>query len=312
MKPSALALSSNTLLTALSRVLSLVVSCSVSSVVSATAFAAPTPIFTDSGTSSLTIHPAVEGLGETYIKTETRYLEMGYPTDNVLKAVVTTKRYSGAEGSQGKVALEMRTNDKGRLDKVLWTTSLEGEKVEVLNEDFVAVTTYGCCGASNTIRLLNAKTGNKIEAALEAVYELEVPNTHHGKRYLALAVDSKAPAQAKGKSYVGTFSYFSADRILSRMRVYADLPRGWATNFSDFKVVGLASGSKLQVFRDTKVTLWDTDGVANAAAAFRGVALDSKLYYSTQEESVRIVINQDTIDAQASKGTAGIHLELVK
>ena len=281
----------------------------VATIVSASTALATTPSFTDSGTSSFTILPGAEGRGETIVKTETRYLEMEYPTDNILKAVITTSRYSGAEGGTGKVALTMLTDGASRLSNVLWTTSLEGSAVEVMNRELISVTTYGCCGASDTSRLINVTNGKKVEAAYGSVYEFEVPNTQLSKRYLSLAIDSKAPPTANGKTYIGTFSYFDASRIIARMRVYADLPSGWGTDFYEFKVTG---GARLEVRRDTKVTLWDTDGVKNPTAAYTGFALESTLSYDKQTESVRIVINQDTIDAAASKGTNGLYLELVK
>ncbi len=279
---------------------------------SAPAFAAPTPSFTDSGTSSLTILPAVEGRGETYIKTETRYLEMEYPTENFLKAVITTTRYSGAEGGEGKVALTMLANDKGRLDKVLWTAQLEGQEVKVFNDELIAVTTYGCCGSSDTTRLLNVATGKRVEAAYDSVYQFNVPNAQLPQRYLSLAVDSKAPPQAQGKTYIGTFSYYTANKIIARMRVYADLPSGWGTQIYPKQVSGLISGSRLEVQRDTRVTLWDSDGQKDPVKAYSGFVLESSLSYDKQDETVRIVINQDTIDAVASSGTKGLYLELVK
>lgn len=266
--------------------------------------------FADSGTSSLKISPAVEGVrGEKIVKTETRYLEMGYPTDNFLKAVITTTRFTGAEGGSGSVAMQLLTNGKGRLDKVAWSAVVDGEKVEVFNQELIGVTTYGCCGSSDTTRLLNVTTGLKVEAAYGSIYQFEVPNTTLLKRYVSLAIDSKAPGKANGKTYVGTVSYYDANHIIARMRVYADLPSGWGTGFDDFKVLG---GPKLQVNRDTMVTLWDNDGVKNPVAAYNGFAVESKLVYANQEETVRISINQDTIDAAASLGSKGLYLELVK
>ena len=275
------------------------------------AFAAPA--FQDTGEAKAWITPATGNMSEGLSTVETRYFETGYPSDNLLKAVIAKTRFAGAEGYTATTNLTMFGSGAGRLDKVLWTAQVAGSEINMLNEELVGVVEYGCCAAPDTTRLFNAVTGQKIEAALNSIYEFEVPNSYQlGKRYLSLAIDSKAPTTAAGKTYIGTFSYFTKTKIVSRVRVYADLPRGWGTDFSDLKVVGLASGSKLEVQRETKINLWDTDGVKDPVAAFTGFALESKLFYDKQEETIRITIKGDTIDAALSTGTKGIHLVVVK
>ena len=271
------------------------------------------PAFQDTGEAKAWITPATGDMSEGLNIVETRYFEMGYPNENLLKAVIATTRFQGAEGVAGQTELTMFGNDKARLDKVLWTAKVQGSGINVVDENLVGVVEYGCCAAPDTTRLFNATTGQKIEAALGSIYEIEVPNSYQlGKRYLSLAIDSKAAPTIGGKSYIGTFSYFTKNKIVSRIRVYADLPSGWGTDFTDFKVVGLAASSKLEVQSDLHVTLWDTDGVKDPAAAFSGFALESKLYYDKQVETLRVTIKGDKIDAALSTGTKGLYLEVVK
>ena len=274
------------------------------------AFAAPA--FQDKGEAKAWITPPTGDMSEALNIVETRYFEMGYPNENLLKAVIATTRFQGAEGLAGQTDLTMFGSGTGRLDKVLWTAKVQGSGVNVLNEDLVGVVEYGCCGSLDTTRLFNAVTGQKVEAAMGDIYEIEVPNSYHlGKRYLSIAIDSKAAPTVGGKTYIGTFSYFTKNKIVSRVRVYADLPSGWGTDFSEMKVIGLAPSSKLEAHRSTKITLWDTDGVKDAAAAFSGFALESKLSYDKQEETVRVTIKGDKIDATLSTGTKGLHLEVL-
>lgn len=280
------------------------------SVVAAPALAAS---FQDKGESRAWITPATGNMSEALNIVETRYFEMGYPGNSLLKAVISTTRFQGAEGLAATTELTMFADDKARLDKVAWTAKVDGSDVKQIDESLVGVSQYGCCGASDTTRLFNVQTGQKVEAALGTIYEFEVPNSYQlGKRYLSLAIDSKAPAQAQGKSYIGTFSYFTKNKIVSRVRVYADLPSGWATDFSEMKVVSTSPSSKLEIHRDTRVTLWDTDGQKDPARAYSGVALESTVYYDKSTEKVRIAIDGDTLSAASSTATKGLYLEFVK
>ncbi len=280
------------------------------SVVAAPALASA---FQDKGESRAWITPATGNMSEALNVVETRYFDMGYPGNSLLKAVIATTRFQGAEGLAATTELTMFADDKGRLDKVAWTAKTEGAQINLVDENLVGVVQYGCCGASDTTRLFNVQTGQKVEAALGSIYEFEIPNSYQlGKRYLSLAIDSKAPEQAQGKSYIGTFSYFTKNKILSRVRVYADLPQGWATDFTEMKVIGTTATSKLDIHRDTKVTLWHTDGQKDPARAFSGVALESTLYYDKQTEKVRIAIDGDTLSAASSTATKGLYLEFVK
>lgn len=282
----------------------------------ATSIAAPATFaasFQDKGESRAWITPATADAPEALNIVETRYFDMGYPGNSLLKAVIATTRLQGAEGMQANTELTMFADDKARLDKVAWTAKVEGSQIKLIDENLVGVVQYGCCAAPDTTRLFNTQTGQKVEAALGSIYELEVPNSYQlGKRYLSLAIDSKAPSSAQGKTYIGTFSYFTKNKIVSRVRVYADLPRGWGTELTEMKIIGTTAASKVEIHRETSVTLWNTDGQKDPAKAFSGVALESTLYYDKQVEKVRIAIEGDTLNAASSTATKGLYLEFVK
>lgn len=269
--------------------------------------------FQDKGESRAWITPATGNMSEALNIVETRYFQMGYPDNSLLKAVISTTSLQGAEGLAATTELTMFADDKGRLDKVAWTAKVDGSNINIIDENLVGVVQYGCCDSPDITRLFNVKTGQKVEAALRTIYEFEVPNSYQlGKRYLSLAIDSKAPPQAQGKSYVGTFSYYTKNKIVSRVRIYADIPQGWGTDLSETKIVATSPSSKVEIHRDTRVTLWDTDGQKDPSKAFSGVAIESTLYYDKQTEKVRIAIDGDTLSAASSTATKGLYLEFVK
>jgi hypothetical protein len=270
--------------------------------------------FSDQGTASLKVLKDSSNDMETIEITETRYFNLGYPTDFLAKAVIRTRRLSGAESADDKVTLEVRGNDKARFDKVMWTAQEDGGEVVFPGTGFVGIRQFGCCGASDITRLFNTKTGKKVEALASSLFEIEVPNSMLPNRFMGIALDSKAPAEFAGKSYIGTVTYFSNEKIISRARVYANLPAGWATDISELKLVDMAPRAHAQVVTDDgkRATLWGTDGVRDAAKAFSGFALSGTLYYASQVEKVSLVVNGDQIDAMASESTAGLALVYVK
>lgn len=284
-------------------------------VVAAVAAAATTMVtFSDQGSASLKVTKDSRNDMETIEITETRYFDLGYPTDYLAKAVIQTRRLSGADSMDDKITLEVRGNDKARFDKVIWTAQEDGSEVVFPGTGFVGIRQFGCCGAPTITRLFNAKTGKKVEALASQLFEIEVPNSMLPNRFMGVALDSKAPAELAGKSYIGTVTYFSAEKIISRARVYANLPAGWGTEITELKLVDTAPRAHVQVVSDNgeRATLWGTDGVRDPSQAFKGIALAGTLYYDNQVETIRFVVNGDQIDALASNASSGIALVYVK
>lgn len=280
---------------------------------SATVFAASMAVeFFDESKSSFKVYRTADGM-EVFETVETRYFDFGYPTDYLGKATIETRRFTGAEGLEGNVKLEVRGTKNKRFDHVVWTAQESGEEVVFPGRGFVGIRAYGCCAAPDTTRLLKIENGKKIEAIQKTLFEIEVPNSMLPNRFLALALDSKAPAMLGTKSYVGTVSYFSNERIISRARIYADLPSGWGTEITEMKLVSLAAGGPPVVNEDgTRAILWSSNGVRTADQAYKLFAVTGTLYYSNSTESFRLQITGDKIDTAASEATPGLEFVFVK
>ncbi len=280
---------------------------------SATAVATSIAVdYFDSSSASFKVYKNADGM-EVLEAVETRYFDLGYPTDFLAKATIETRRFTGAEGMQGNVKLEVRGTDKKRFDKVMWTAQEQGAEVVFPGTGFVGIREYGCCGASDITRLLNVNTGKKVEATTSTLFEIEVPNSMLPNRFLAVVLDSKAPAYSGTKSYIGTVSYFSNERIISRVRVYADLPVGWGTDLSELKLVSLAAGGPPIVNEEgTRATLWSSNGVRVADQAYKLFALTASVYYANSNETLHIEVSGDKIDQVASKASPGLELVFAK
>lgn len=270
--------------------------------------------YSDQGTASLKVTKDPASGMETVETVETRYFDLGYPTDFLAKAVIKSRRISGAESMDDEIALEVRGNDKARFDKVIWTAKEAGSEVVFPGTGFVGIRQFGCCGAPDVTRLFNTQTGKKVEALASPLFEIEVPNSMLPNRFMGVALDSKAPVEFAGKSYIGTVSYFSNDRIISRARVYANLPSGWGAEITELKLEDTLPSSNMQIVSDDgrKATLWKTDGVRDAAQAFKGFALNGTIYYNNQVEKIRFVVNGDQFDVLESNASNGIALVYVK
>lgn len=279
----------------------------------ATAYATTLAVdYFDSANASFKVFKNADGM-EVFETVETRYYDLGYPTDYLAKATIETRRFPSAEGMQGNVNLEVRGTDKKRFDKVMWTAQEAGSEVVFPGTGFVGIREYGCCAAPDITRLLNVDSGKKVEAIEDTLFEIEVPNSMLKNRFMALAVDSKAPSKLGDKSYIGTVSYFSSEKIISRVRVYADLPSGWGADITDMKLVSLAAGGPQIVSNDgTRATLWSTDGVRDADQAYKLFAITGNVDYANSSESLRIQITGDKVDTAASEATPGLALVYVK
>lgn len=266
----------------------------------------------DNASASFKVYKNAEGM-EVFESIETRYFDLSYPTDFLAKATIETRRFTGAEGMQGNVKLEVRGTQQKRFDKVMWTVQEQGSEVVFPGTGFIGIREFGCCAAPDITRLFNVNNGKKVEAIQNTLFEVEVPNSMLPNRFLALVVDSKAPAKLGAKSYIGTVSYFSNERIISRVRVYAALPEGWGTEITEMKLVSMAAGGP-QIVNDegTRATLWTSNGVRVAEQAYKLFAITGTVYYSNSNESLRLEIAGDKIDQAASEATPGLELVFVK
>lgn len=270
--------------------------------------AATRTLFTNKGEASFVLSKTPGMPGDTMTLTETRYLELRYPAPYLLKAKITRTSYTEGEGEMGSADLELRADGRTRFSDVLWSAQVDASEVKFVGDEFVGAVQFGCCGAQDTTRLFNLKSGQKIEAALGRIITLKIPNSPLNARYLSLALDSRAPKQFQGKSYIGTFSYFSNEKIIARARIYADIPPGWGTELLDLQI---ADSSK-KPHDENEVSLWNSDGKEDAVKAFTGFSLQATASYASQVEHVSIAIKGDAIDETASHGSTGLAIQIVQ
>lgn len=269
------------------------------------------PTYEATGSSSIKFTPEVDPqtgdvVGQWVEKKETRFFELDYPTWNLLKTVVTTKRYSNGEGMQSEVVLEVRQSNSGRYDKVLWSAVEKGSEITFPDTGLIGVREYGCCGAEDTVRIYNEVTGKKVEATYGKVWSVNVPNSSLGNRYVAFVIDSKAPATvASGKKYLATLSYFSKEKILSRVRIYADIPAGWAAGFETLEFLDQGAAKKATTYGDV-ATLWGTQGKTDSATAFVDFGFASKTQYDNSTEDFKVSIGGDDFSSFGS--SAGLEI----
>ena len=270
------------------------------------AFAAPQ--FT--GGASFEVSKSNNGTKITKIQTE--FFEDAHDTKRLYKVISRLSYQTNMEGQDAQTIVEAYRSKKSLFDTKIWTKKFTGSGFELFSSELVQVTQGGCCGSSDINRLISVDTGAIVEAAFDSTtVTISVPNSKLSLRYMAVAMDSSAPAKKGDKKYIGTVSYFSAGKIKSRARVYATLPDGHGTQISDLKVLP-ADAQKDQV-SDKKLDLFSKDGSGDAATAFSGFAVSGKVYLvEGGEQAFRTPVTADRIDASLIKHTDMLEVDVVQ
>lgn len=247
--------------------------------------------------------------GQTIKRIETRFIENVTSEGRWLFKAVQRSVYNTAlEGSDDETHIEAYSSRKSMYDTKSWTAKFKGSGLQAFNEEFVSVTEGGCCGSPDIVRLINMKTGIITEATLNtSALEIEVPNSSLKRRYLAEANDSKAPQLKGDKKYIGTVSYFDGEKIRGRARIYARLPDGWGTSFSELKPV-LTGRNDVQ---GRRVTLWNSDRATSPQVAFNDFGISGEISYADRTESFKIMISNDKIDALKSTVSSDLDIDFV-
>jgi hypothetical protein len=271
------------------------------------AFAA-TKLISLSGGAALDI--ASEGQGVRVSKTQTEFHEDIHETKRLYKVVSRIVYNTNSEGQDAQTVVESYATKKNLFDTKSWTKKFKGTGFEIFSNELLQVTEGGCCGASDVNRLINAQTGVVTEAALDSsTITISAPNTNLPLRYLAVAMDSSAPAKKGDKRYIGTISYFSAGKIRSRARIYASLPEGYGTQIEELKV--LQASPKDQLI-GKKLDLFSVEATDNAEKAYTGFGVSAKAHVVDSEEAFRVMITNDRIDASLVKTTGKIEVDVVQ
>jgi hypothetical protein len=271
------------------------------------AFAGET-LFKDSGSSSVVVTQEQDAFRIT--KTETNYVEGDlYSNAPLIYKVIKTDTYrTGSEGSQGEIKVQAIGTKKKPFDTTLFSFTAAGHEFSV-SGDFIRISEYGCCAAPTVNRLFQADTGKSIEATHDdSLINVEVPNSGLPYRYLAISEDDKAPVKKGTMTLIGSISYFSKDKVISRARIYANLPAGWGASLSDVEAI-VEGRNELNANR---LELWDSEKQKNASKAFTNFGVTGSIYYESKKESFTVRVIDDKISLQDSKGSADLSIDVVQ
>lgn len=271
------------------------------------AFSAQAKTFSAHGDSSVTVS---DGLHESFKvdKTETLFFEDFYSSTDqpLLYKVVTKTSYDTAmEGMNVSSTITAINLSPSNFGQPLWVSEVNGGNFSIFSDELVATVVGGCCGSPDENQLINRQSGKVVAVTHDDSTSIfRVPNTRLPLRYLGKTYEENAPQEKNGKMYVATIIYFSKDGVISRARVYADLPSGWGTDIYDLKI----TGESVSV-QGKWVDLWGSDGINDAAKAFSKFAVEGSLSYANQTESFKLIIHADTINPLLSTKSLGLTLD---
>lgn len=267
------------------------------------------PAFSSRGESSFQVF---ELNGETRVdKTETHFAYENWPDmkqDQVYKAAQKSSFWTSREGLEQTTSITAYGSDKGLFDRVVWEASEKGIDFKILaSRDFVSVTEYGCCGAPDITRLLDRRTGKKVEEILNrSLITFGILNSKIPSRYLAVAADSQAPSTRKGRTHAGTISYFDGSRIKARARLYVSTPKSWH--------IEIGQTAPISPVKDdpSDGTVWLPDvATTDPVKAYGDIGMNGKISLPDGPAAFRIMVNGDTIDFAASSAAPEIELVAV-
>lgn len=237
-------------------------------------------------------------------KIETRFFEDQYKQE-LYKFTSRTLSYMDVDGAEQSGTLTLFKTKNSLFDTQTYTIKVKGAEFSIFNDELVQVNEFGCCDSSTINRLFNRENGSLVEAAQDgSTVQVEVPNSGLKMRYMAVVSDSKAPKKLGSKNYVGTISYFDGKDIKDRVRVYAEMPKGWGADLRDVKAIAKGKNE----LRNGILTLWEADGVKNEVQAFSGFSFDGSIYVDADVETFSIIVNGDKFDRTNSKGSAALEL----
>lgn len=248
--------------------------------------------------------------GNKIIKTETRFFEQALYGEEarLFKVVERSEFNTGLDGYQSKSVIETYSTKRTMFDTKSWSLKTTGGDFEIFNDDLVQVHEAGCCDSPDVYHLINSRTGKETIASLNgSTMELEVPNSKLESRYLAHVLDSNAPRKLGTKTLIGTIGYFTASKVKSIARIYAQLPDHYGADFFDLKPV-LRTRDEAQ---EKKIVLWATDGSQDAKTAFANVGLSATVDYENKKETFSIVVSEDRLSSTKSKVSSDLAFSIV-
>ena len=230
--------------------------------------------------------------------------------------------WEGREGFDAQTKIEKRFVQSPQT--VAWQRTFNGSRFRVFDWNFVSVTEFGCCGALDLKRLISKSTGKLVEAAYANVLQLWGYSEDRrliGKRYVALARDSRAPVQLDRKSYIGTLSYFSETKIISRVRVYAQVAPGYGSDIHSLKALRSSNSDSLKhalEFGPEVSDPWNNLSIyldprgSAPAQVFNGIFIQGELFIGGPENSTASFQLAVSGDRLLTTGTHDLQVELVQ
>ena len=248
--------------------------------------------------------------GNKITTTETRFFEQALYGANarLFKVVERSEFHLGLDGYQAKSVIEAYQTKTTMFDSKAWTLKTKGGDFEVFNDYLIQVSEAGCCDSPEIYHIIDASTGKETIAALnESTIELEIPNSKLESRYIAHVQDTKAPRKLGSKTYIGTIGYFTASKVKSIARIYAQIPDYYGTGFFDLKPLLRAKDEA----QKNKFVLWAADGSSDASTAFSGVGLSATISYENKKEQFAVVIDNDQLSSSKSKVSSDLAISVV-
>jgi hypothetical protein len=268
-----------------------------------TAFAAA-KVFNLNGTSALQV--VAQGEGHQITKTETRFFENMYgEVPTIFKVVTHSVTNTNVDGLDERTYLEAYPKMNGQYEAKAWSLKIKGGDFEIFNDHFVQTTEAGCCDSPNINHLIHSKTGKEVVTAMnDTALEIEVPNSQLPSRYIAQIQEAKTPAKRGSREYIATIAYFDTAHVKSVARIYAKVPPGVG---SDLRELTPVLNKKDEKRRHT-LTLWSSDGIKDAKAAFTGVGVAGDLYLGETDGKFQVIIENDQLSGSLSRGSAAIEI----
>jgi len=277
-----------------------------------TSVASAETLFMDQSTTSLTLTQTENGIEFNQIETGFAFGDE-YPMQMVFKSTTTSRWWSNADGMEEATVIHAYKADEAGAFQPSWQYSVLGGKLKVLNPELGSSILGGCCGAPDISSLIRLTDGGLVAQSLnDSLLDIRIPNSALNSRYLASVTDEEAPDELGSRTYIGSIGYFSAEGMISQVRIYAALPEDWGAEITDLAPILKGSNTAQTWDGHTVVDLWESDGQTKSDLAFKDFGMVGKIYYETEDQNFSIVVSGDKIDRAASKFSSGLKAVFVK
>ena len=135
-------------------------------------------------------------------------------TYGVVKTINKTTTFSGAEGQESEISMEIKSPE-GKYKSINLSFLADNAWVE---GPVVRTVKYGCCAAPNEYKLYNIKTQQQVLSYQDYLYEIEIPNSRLLHGYVGYT-QGNYYKDNDGRMIVGTVEFSDGHRLLHRIRL---------------------------------------------------------------------------------------------